>query len=180
MILSCNYIILPEPGLAQLQFLDHIIGPGSTLLCHKNDTQIIHSRFPHCRSHFFDNGPLTPSRHDLFSLAIKLESFDEIILVKDDTRPWGWESYIASLGLMGVTTVRLISQSGEFVISPPYCKRSEHIHTIFLIACAGIGNVIQMTSLLSAAVRYGMHPAFCPVFDNGGSLAKLFKNALPA
>lgn len=179
MILSCNYIILPEPGLAQLQFLDHIIGSGSTLLCHKSDTPIIHSRFPHCHSLFFDNGPLTPSRHDLFSLAINLASFDEIILVRDDTRPWGWESYVTSLGLMGVTAVRLISQSGEVVISPPYCKKSEHIHSILLTACAGIGNVIQMTSLLSAAVRHGIHTAFCPLFDNGGSLTKLFKNTLP-
>lgn len=166
-------IVLPEPGLVGLPFLRTEIAGSARLLCHQSDAVAARDRFPGCTISTYGGGNLTPSRDDLPVLS------DEAVLVRDEARPWGWDGYVTALGLMGVSRARLVSQSGSRDIRPPRKPNMGSVKSLLLVACGGMGNLIQATPLLAASLKMGLATYFCPVADGPGpSPASLFRGAL--
>ena len=175
-----TFFILPEPGMAGLAFLREHISNGAALLCHDSDRNTARDRFPGCAIATYPGGSLTPSRDDLFALAADLDITSGVVLVRDEERAWGWDAYVTALGLMEAGQVTILSQKGSTSVHPPYTPHVDTAKSLLLIACGGIGNIIQATPLLAAAVEMGLTTTFCPVADGSGdSLASLFKDALP-
>lgn len=176
--MSRPVVILPEAGLSGLDCLDSLVGRGD-VLCHESDAAAVEGRFPGCSLTTYPGGSLTPSRADLFALARGLDLSGEVLLVRDEERPWGWEAYLTAVGLMGADAVRLAGQSGMKRVTPPRKPDMAAARSLLLLVNGGIGNVVQTTPMLAAAHRHGLTVAFCPTFDGGGSLSHLFEDSLP-
>lgn len=165
--------------MSQLSILDDLIVHGMDLVCHGADKADVQDSFPGLNVTAFNGGPLTPSRDDLPALAQEIDVTGEVVLVRDEDRVWGWDAYITALGLMGASSIRLVGQSGETIVTPPSRPDMDTARSMLLLVNGGIGNVVQTTPLLTAAHRHGLDIAFCPTFDSGGSLARLFEDTLP-
>jgi len=174
--------VLPEPGLIGLPHLAALVGAGDRLLCHETDAQEARSRFPGRDAATYPGGNLTPARPDLALLAASADLARpdaDAVLVRDETRRHGWDAYATALGLMGAASARLAGQSGTTPLSPPRAPDMSAARSLLLTACGGIGNVIQATPLLAAALDLGLKTSFLPLADSPGlpSLAPLFAGA---
>ncbi|MFH1913486.1 MAG: glycosyltransferase family 9 protein [Pseudomonadota bacterium] len=173
-------LVLPEPGLWRTGLPAPLLARGSAVvLCPESDRQAVEGLPGQPLVVTFEGGSLTPSRPDLAALAARLDLSGEVVLVRDETLPRGWDAYVCALGLMGAKALRLLGQSGETPVTPPGRPDMVAVRSLLLVACSGIGNVVQTTPLLVAARRHGLDVAFCPVSDAGSSLALLFRTALP-
>lgn len=173
-------LVLPEPGLWRTGLPAPLIAMGdAVVVCPAEDRQDVERLPGASRIVTFEGGSLTPSRPDLRALAVRLDLSGEVVLIRDETLPRAWDAYVCALGLMGAKALRLLGQSGETAVTPPRRPDMGAVRSLLLTACSGIGNVVQTTSLLVAARRHGLDAAFCPVSDAGGSLAPLFRTALP-
>ena len=176
--------ILPEAGLAQapwfLEALAEAAPRGAVVLCPEPEAGELQGRFPGVRVQGSGSGALTPARPDLRALARGLGAdgllAERAVLVRDGTRPHGWDAYRTALRLLGLPGfLELDRERREEQGFPPPPDMSRP-GTLLLKACGGIGNVVQTTGVLSAALARGWKAVFCPMSDSGQSLAPLFQD----
>ncbi|WP_419786427.1 glycosyltransferase family 9 protein [Pseudodesulfovibrio sp.] len=173
---SEGVLVLPEPGLISLAHIRDL-RPG-TVLCHETDKASAAEQFPNSRIVTYASGSLTPARADLNELTALVAPVTDAILVRDEDRRHGWDAYITALGLMGATRITLLGQSGSNSVQAQPKGDMAEARSLLLSACGGIGNVIQTTPLLAAAMDLGLKTYFLPLADTPGvSLASLFRGA---
>ena len=172
--------ILPEPGLARAAWLTEALerslrqGPVQ-VLCPEADAASLARDVPGAAVVAFGPGCLTPARADLERLAQALAPGPaRIFLVRDLSRPHSWDAYATAVRLLGLPGCVELSGQGTSERSFPPRPDLSRPGTLLLKACGGIGNVVQTTGILSAALARGWQAVFCPVSDNSQSLAALF------
>ena len=176
--------ILPEAGLAQapwfLAALAQAAPRGAAVLCPEAEAGELQRRFPGLRVRGFGSGALTPARPDLRALARGLGAdgllAERAVLVRDGTRPHGWDAYRTALRLLGLPGFLELDRERREEQAFPPLPGMNRPGTLLLKACGGIGNVVQTTCILSAAQADGWEAVFCPVSDSGQSLAPLFRD----
>jgi hypothetical protein len=167
--------VLPEQGLWDLFRVRALLAPARFLLCPEQDAAEAAAGLPGCRVIPFPGRTLTPSREDLKALAALLPADGTTaVLVRAPSRAHGWEPYRTTLRLLGLG--RVLERGGEqdLDLEPGPVPDASRPGTLLLKACGGIGNVVQTTGILSAALERGWQAVFCPLSDNGQPLAPLF------
>lgn len=174
---STTLYVLPEQGLWALPRVRALLAKARVLLCPEQDAGEAAAALPDCRVLAFSGAALTPSRGDLREIAALLPAGTRsAALLRDPSRAHGWDAYVTATRLLGLEGCAVLSQDGAEARSfplPPDCSRPG---TLLLKACGGIGNVVQTTGILSAALARGWEAVFCPVSDSGQSLAPLFRD----
>lgn len=174
---STTLSVLPEQGLWALPRVRALLAQARVLLCPEQDAGEIAAALPDCRVLAFSGAALTPSREDLREIAALLPAgAGTAALVRDPSRAHGWEAYRTALRLLGLRRALELNAEQSQLLDLGDMPDLARPGTLLLKACGGIGNVVQTTGILSAALARGWEAVFCPVSDSGQSLTPLFRD----